>query len=303
MKSSFAICILDFFNGFSIEESLWNTKKFIHKKCGIPYPKLDSLFELDLNKLPQVTKRSLTTKTRLNEVEFVMQYSYTDSSTDDVSLGLPKTKALALLRDHTDQEVMNLIERYNFFSPQLGFFWSIHPEVYQVLSQKPENCLEVIEGFASPLNNNLELYCSAFETDKNFGSIGDFFDTIQNRGESREESKYRRWIINPPYTNSIFEKVLSAVKARLNDFPDDEFYFLLPSWESVSLIDEIMQRGYLRKLPGFKYRLFDHISEASISPPIDMLIGVLKGKPVASCPLVDEAYQKCLIYRDSPDNS
>ena len=73
-------------------------------------------------------------------------------------------------------DVKKLIERYNFIIPSSSFFWSIHPIVFDFLKEN-----NPIEGFASPFNFNSDLWCSIFEEDKIFGSLGDFFHVIVSR--------------------------------------------------------------------------------------------------------------------------
>ncbi|MCA9329850.1 hypothetical protein KDA11_04345 [Candidatus Saccharibacteria bacterium] len=88
----------------------------------------------------------------------------------------------------------------------------------------------VIEAFASPLNvDNVEghktgqitrPYCSAFEEDKAFGSLGSFFKLT-----SEQYAKYAQWYINPPFTEMILHAAASTALLSLKSF-----IFVMPRW-------------------------------------------------------------------------
>jgi hypothetical protein len=150
---------------------------------------------------------------------------------------------------------------------------------YERLSHSEEAC-EVIEAFASPFNNNLDLYCSLYPEDSEFGSIGDFFTVISTRGvgEGIVSTCRRRWVINPPFTNTIFVQVCDAISKRMNMAPEDEYYFLMPEWPSSALYALIREHGTMTKLVGGTYLIYDHINGTYISPFVDMIFGTIRGR-------------------------
>jgi len=162
-------------------------------------------------------------------------------------------------------DVMKLYERYDFIPPSSSFFWSIHPKIYQYLEK-----YNPIEGFASPFNFNSKIWCSRFEQDKIFGSSGNFFHIIDSW-----EKDSTLWIINPPYTFYLFERVLEAIKARRVLSPNDEFIFLLPYWDYTDLYKYVKENGELILLESKKFKIYDHYNERDILPPVEMAIGYI----------------------------
>ena len=86
------------------------------------------------------------------------------------------------------------------------------------------------EGFASPLNSNFigregGAYYSLFpDTDRPFGSSGDFFGADMSRGGG--------WLINPPFIETILEgaalKVQAALRGELS--APLSVFFVVPTW-------------------------------------------------------------------------
>lgn len=223
-----------------------------------------------------------------NTAKLVVKYS----DWDEVDVVIPTEKVEKFLRENSSDEIAELIGRYNFLCPTSGYFWSIHPEVYKMF--EVEDCpdtanplIEVIEGFSSPYNNNLAKYCSLYSEDEAFGSVGNFFGQIRDRGE-QGESGYRRWIINPPYTNYVIDRMYEAISVRMGRFPNDEFYFMLPWWPQLRLITNIKTRGIGHHFACKSYRIFDHLEGTEISPRVDMFVGFIKSYPVTSSPILEK---------------
>lgn len=204
-----------------------------------------------------------------NMVTFSLQYT----EDDFINITIPHERSL-ILQKATEENLICLIERYNFLPNSPNYFWSIPPETYKILSERNDDFVEVIEGFASPFNNNIDVYCSLYKSDKVFGSIGNFFDNILTRGNDDENLK-RRWIINPPFTNNIMSMVHDAIMVRLNTFPDDEYFFLLPNWTTHKLIELLSLRGKMQILPTKEYKLYNHLSGEYIYPPVDMIFAYM----------------------------
>lgn len=110
-----------------------------------------------------------------------------------------------------------------------------------------------VEGFASPFNSQIMLYkskpdskqnlrfCSIFpETDKIFGSLGDFFENdFQNKTVS----------VNPPYILDILNKtskkcIDECQKAEING-NKVRFYIIMASWKDCQAYEELITSKYL----------------------------------------------------------
>ena len=174
------------------------------------------------------------------------------------------------------KDVIKLIARYDFIPPSSSFFWSIHPDIYRHLQK-----YNPIEGFASPFNFNSKIWCSRFEEDKKFGSSGNFFHVIASWKEEKT-----LWVINPPYTFYLFERVLECIISRQVLFPKDEFIFLLPYWDYTDLYKYVKENGRLTSLENGKFKIYDHYSEKDVSPPVEMTLGYI-GKDIYIQELVD----------------
>lgn len=280
-------------NGADMKEEIAKSVAFITKRIAISPEQLTVMFN---------SARYLCVKERILEVipsekttRFVVRYKQLNTrgniESDSIDIVLPRDKADNILK-FPDEEIIALLERYNFLCPNSGYFWSIHPRLYECFgdigfAEGPE-IIEVIEGFASPYNHNLPKYCSPYPADTIFGSLGNFFDVIKTRGDPKEDrGKVRRWIINPPYTEHMLNRTRTAIENRLNSFPQDEFYFLLPDWETP-LYKTIKTRGLGVVLEPKEYEIFDHIQGIPLSPPVKLFLGYLKSTPVDENPLFNQ---------------
>lgn len=298
--------MIDKINGGKIEENLLATIEYIIRKIWE-----QTGLELDPENLEIMFRRfipgtiinrklvvetpnnpnNLTLKVKCTHRYTVESKNFVRESNESVQITLPRSRAKELLK-FDPEDVISLIERYDFLRPSSGFFWSIHPRVYQFLASCPnskgEYPIEVIEGFASPYNNNLPKYCSVYAADSPFGSLGNFFDVIETLGDP-SDTGYRRWIINPPYTSFVIERTRIAIENRLNSFPDDEFYFLLPAWFSptLQLIETINIRGMGLVLNEGEHQIYDHVAGVSLTPPIKLFVGYLGSVLTKQNPIFD----------------
>ena len=204
-----------------------------------------------------------------------------------ISIELPITRYDEIMeRGLSEERMIHFVERYSFLSPELGFFWSVHPEGYEIIrSRKDQNTHRVIEGFASPLNHNLEEWCAAYESDKELGSLGTFQNVI--RSTVTPEGKSIRWTVNPAYTDLLLDISHREVMARMEKYPEDEFFMLLPGWHDPPIIEFLVKNGECWFLEGGTYRVYDHLAGQTVNVPksIGMFIGYVRSKD-ATLPVV-----------------
>lgn len=195
-----------------------------------------------------------------------------------ISIKMPSYRVDELIQKGLPHdEMIHFIERYNFLMPELGFFWSIHPEAYQAITRLTNsNTVKVIEGFASPLNYNLENYCSVYRRDKLLGSLGTFQEVIQK--EVTPEHKSIRWIINPAYTEYLIDIVHRSIIQRMKEYPEDEFFILLPAWSRLPIIEWLVQQGRCWLLTGGTYRVYDHLTAEDVNVPssVNMIMAYVR---------------------------
>lgn len=178
-----------------------------------------------------------------------------------------------------DNKMIHFIERYSFIMPELGFFWSIHPDGYEIIRTKHnKNTARIIEGFASPLNHNLDEWCSVYQLDTELGSLGTFQDVIKNTVTPKDKSI--RWTVNPAYTELLIDISHRAIMDRMERYPEDEFFLLLPGWPDPPIIEWIIKNGECWYLEGTTYRVYDHIADETVKVPagVNMFIGYVRSK-------------------------
>jgi hypothetical protein len=155
---------------------------------------------------------------------------------------LPPGKLTILINMNNSYEVLGkMIMRYACLLIG-GQQWAAPLEIYKFVVDRYN---VTIEGFASPINSqilyisqNLK-YCSIFpDTDKPYGSLGDFFlyDFLGN-------SVY----VNPPYVldimNSMANKVIQTCNnARLSSV---RFFITVPEWTDAEYYNNLMSSSHL----------------------------------------------------------
>jgi hypothetical protein len=121
-------------------------------------------------------------------------------------------------------DVIKMIMRYEMLSPN-GQQYAIPLTTYKHLHKKMGIDFE---GFASPINSQLlevvgkDSYCSLFESDKIFGSLGNFFE--KDNGVYKIVGK--RSIINPPFVESILLKMSEVVEETIGS----DMIVVVPTW-------------------------------------------------------------------------
>jgi hypothetical protein len=106
-----------------------------------------------------------------------------------------------------------------------------------------------VELFGSPLNTHNAEYCSPFEFEKLFGSLGSFFDYTPHHPGT--------YLCNPPFDEAIME----AAADRVLMFLDTSKYQMnivvtIPVWDSAT------QRRLKLKDYGLKFAAFDKLSSS-----------------------------------------
>lgn len=133
----------------------------------------------------------------------------------------------AILRNLASPEEIHITLMQYAYSPSKSMSWQIPIRVYQQMYEKHGLTLE---GCASPFNSqtiaifpqNRGRFCSPFESDKIYGSIGSIFD-VDLEGEIA--------MINPPYVEDFMESVGRKVINALNQATKPTtIVSMMPAW-------------------------------------------------------------------------
>jgi hypothetical protein len=136
-----------------------------------------------------------------------------------------------------------MILRYAIFDTS-NQQWSIGIKLYEHIS----NIFDIsFEMFASPLNFNMNMFCSIFlDTDKIFGSVGSFYNLSL---EKLLNQNIKGVFFNPPYlpilmnyTTKICINLLEKMERESMDFTIISF---LPNWADADYIQSFLQSKYL----------------------------------------------------------
>lgn len=141
-------------------------------------------------------------------------------------------------------DIVKMLLRYSIFDNS-NQQWSIGDDLYNHVS----NIFDIsFEMFASPLNFNMNRYCSIFyDTDKIFGSIGNFYDlnieTILNKN-------INGLIYNPPYLPILMSNTVNICIDLMNKLENIHKYEItmiafLPNWQDADYINKLLNCKYV----------------------------------------------------------
>ena len=141
-------------------------------------------------------------------------------------------------------DIVKMLLRYSIFDNS-NQQWSIGDDLYNHVS----NIFDIsFEMFASPLNFNMNRYCSIFyDTDKIFGSIGNFYDlnvdTILNKN-------INGFIYNPPYLPILMSETVNICIDLMNQLENIHKYEItivafLPNWQDAEYINKLLNCKYV----------------------------------------------------------
>ena len=140
-------------------------------------------------------------------------------------------------------DIINMILRYSIFDMS-NQQWSIGENLYDNISDIFNISFEM---FASPLNFNMNMFCSIFlDTDKIFGSVGSFYNLSI---EKLLLQNIKGVFFNPPYLPLLMKQctkqcinILDNMNKLSNDFTIISF---LPNWEDADYINSFITSKYV----------------------------------------------------------
>lgn len=159
-------------------------------------------------------------------------------------LAIIHSERYAILRNlATREEIHTTLMKYAY-SPSKSMSWQIPIRVYQQMYEKHGLTLE---GCASPFNSqtiaifpkNQGRFCSPFESDKIYGSIGSIFD-VELEGEIA--------MINPPYVEDFMESVgRKVIKTLDNATKPTIIVSMMPAWTDAPSHEQYCNSIWLKQ--------------------------------------------------------
>lgn len=196
-----------------------------------------------------------------------------------------------------DDAIVRLFLRYRPLGPGTGFFWSMDRRVYSHLVQT-SGIYDVIEGFASPFNHNLPFgkFCSPFDEDKVFGSLGNFFNYVSKL------DKPIRLIANPPYTLEVMNKTAEVCMDYIDRVPGSECILMYPNWEDSKGVIDMKAHPHCtwKVFENKQYTVHDFSIGKPIITPMPLIFFVLSTRRCGSATIdeiadkVSEAYESTI---------
>ena len=127
-----------------------------------------------------------------------------------------------------------------------GQQWALNSKILKILQKNKID----IEAFASPFNNTFDKYCSVFESDKVFNSLGNFFNL--NLLENSNANIYA----NPPFVPFVLDKTVEKIKDC------NSAVIITPTWEDAEWYKKLIEYGFHNyKVDSVLYETFDYESK------------------------------------------
>lgn len=176
-------------------------------------------------------------------------------------------------------DIVRMLLRYALFDMS-NQQWSIGISLYDEISAQLDIGFEM---FASPLNFNMNMFCSLFlDTDKTFGSVGSFYnltvDKLLNLG-------LRGVFYNPPYLPLLMSQttrmcigILDKMRESAIDFTVVSF---LPNWADAEYIQQFLGSRYTvfhQVVPKGQYVLHEKDRGKLIRGTFDLLFIVMNSQ-------------------------
>jgi len=139
--------------------------------------------------------------------------------------------------------IIHMVLRYSIFDTS-SQQWSIGIDLYENISYLFDISFET---FASPLNFNMNRFCSIFyDTDKVFGGVGSFYNLTS---ENLIMQNIKGVFFNPPYLPILMKKCalqcLTILDEMNKNHKDFTIFSFLPNWEDADYIKSLIHSKYM----------------------------------------------------------
>ena len=176
-------------------------------------------------------------------------------------------------------DIVRMILRYSIFDIS-NQQWSIGINLYENISYLFDIGFEM---FASPLNFNMNMFCSIFlDTDKIFGSVGSFYNLSLERLLNQN---IKGVFFNPPYLpilmNHTTKMCLNLLAKMDNINVDFTIISFLPNWADADYIQLFLESKYLvvyKAISKGDYILHEKDKGKLIRGTFELLVIVMNSK-------------------------
>lgn len=238
--------------------------ELLEKKFVVP----DSILEVDVRK-----KFALTSEARSSLFDVYRQMQFEEQACSatwsyirpdlvehcaKLSITVSKEKLLSLkercsrflvqrkdvgttsLVDAVTTDMLLAVTAFSYMVASGSLYWGFGPDAYNFVKDMLSGEIEL---YASPFNHTLEHFCSPFELDKVYGSLGSFYRVdwnavfSQGRFAKIKNSEDRIAVIaNPPYIESEIGLCFKNIESLLQDHAAKVSMVLsiCPAWEGAS---------------------------------------------------------------------
>lgn len=167
----------------------------------------------------------------------------------------------------------------NYMPASGSLYWGFGPKVYKEAQVQME---AKIEAYASPFNHSLNFFCSPFDIDVAFGSLGSFYKVDWQETLTKKQPNVKCIVANPPYIEKDLEMCCSTIGKILKVNPSITLLSICPDWTDAPGIKMLTNLSTYKKILGkdehcyFNYQRLTWISAKF--PSIAFGFGPIDGK-------------------------
>ena len=221
----------------AIDNAIINSNKTFFKQC-----QTDSNYTINLQINKKITNPKFTnihcSITLQNNEYFIIKYR-------DYIKVISINRYYKLIKNYDKPfpyDIIRLLLRYSIFDMS-SQQWSIGDNLYEDISEIFNISFEM---FASPLNFNMNMFCSIFyDTDHIFGSLGSFYKLNIDKFLNQN---IKGVFFNPPYLPLLMKKCTNQCLNMLNDMNklkvDFTIVSFLPNWDDADYIKNFINSKY-----------------------------------------------------------
>lgn len=173
------------------------------------------------------------------------------------------SEVVSFLDAYPVEDAMALLLRYECLSPQ-GQQWAV-PKKWLLSIQRTIG-IDLV-AFASPMNKQIDApYCSAYESDKQFGSMGSFLKLPAAFIDKYAGGSFT-CEINPPFVEQILLDAVRAIEMFARHICDNKIdvkftaLFVCPDWQDAEYFQRVSNLTTCARVNKYKLRAGEYAYE------------------------------------------
>ena len=251
----------------AIDKAIIDSNKSFYRQC-----QLDLSYKINTNTINPKFKGISCSITLQNNEYFIIKYK-------DYYKVISVNRYYKLMKNYDKPypfDIVRMLLRYSIFDMS-SQQWSIGDSLYEDISEIFNISFEM---FASPLNFNMNMFCSIFyDTDYIFGSVGSFYSLDINKLLIQN---IKGVFFNPPYLPLLMNNSTKQCLYILDEMNklgiDFSVVSFLPNWEDADYIKNFLSSKYTvdsRIVNKGNYILHEKDKGKLINGTFDILVIVL----------------------------